>query len=152
MIPRMKPCFVDMGTLSMHLTVRYDACNQRYDLQDLLDLACGNKLATATAARMAVLRRTELFALRSCTESPYGIVKWLGNSGAEVSRQWKRETVKAAAATTLLRETPDTIDGWCSHRARLERVARWIENNPEDALKFLPLVLASDDCQEMTSI
>ena len=103
-VPRLMPCYVDMGGLSLTRPVRYDAGQQRYDLRDLFDLAYGSKKGYATSRRMTRLRVQGLF--KGCEPGDdYGVVKWLDDPDANLNRVHARETATAAAAALQLRTT-----------------------------------------------
>lgn len=84
-VPRLTPCYVDMGGLTLQHSVRYDVGQQRYDLQDLFDLAYNSRRGYATSRRLRILRKRGLFK-QGHTDSDHGLVKWLGDPDTNLNK------------------------------------------------------------------
>jgi hypothetical protein len=134
-VPRLVPCYVNMGSLSLNGAVRYDAGQQRFDMEDLLMLAYEGEKGYATSRRMAVLRRESFFKCDTAG-GEYGLVKWLDDPSINLAKGRKRETVAATAAAKLLRETQSVS----APTPRVGALACWLEQNAVEALEFLPVM------------
>ena len=131
-VAQVTPCFVDMGTLTLHSVIRYDAGQQRYDVEDLLDAAHFSAKGFATSRRMTKVRKSP-----DVKEDgdEYGRVKWLEDPYADMARVKVRVTARAAAAAALLRQTVGQL-----RNARASALAYWIEQNGAERLEFLPVI------------